>query len=70
MIQKDIFRQDSSWLLHNPFTTIKQRNFYMAMISIKTVDNTYMAIIGTVAYANYLYKQLLNANGRFIGLAL
>ena len=44
------FRQDSSWLLPIPFTTIKQRNFYMAIISIKTVDNTYMAIIGGLRY--------------------
>ena len=54
MIQTDIFRQDSSWLLPNPFTTIKQRNFYMAIISIKTVDNTYMAIIGGLRYI-YIY---------------
>ena len=50
MIQTDIFRQDSSWPLPNPFTTVKQRNFYMAIISIKTVDNTYMAIIGGLRY--------------------
>ena len=53
MIQADIFRKhwkDSSWLLPNPFTTVKQRNFYMAIVSIKTVDNTYMAIIGGLRY--------------------
>ena len=50
MVQTDIFSQDSSWLLPNLFMTVKQRNFYMAIISINSVNNMYMVIIGGLHY--------------------